>query len=78
MLLSCWVAWVLFTLFNRTKNRELLQLTYGSIPITTVLVVWTVVRQVLSMVKPVSDQTRVILIVICIIPNILEVLIELK
>ncbi|KAH9319657.1 hypothetical protein KI387_021426, partial [Taxus chinensis] len=54
--LSGWVAWGVWTLFSRSKHKELVQLKYGSIPVTVVVVVWTVLSQLLSVLKPISVQ----------------------
>ncbi|KAH9320374.1 hypothetical protein KI387_043970 [Taxus chinensis] len=56
LLLFGWVAWVAWMLLSRSSHKELARLKYGSIPITVVIVVWTVVRQLLSVIKPISDQ----------------------
>ncbi|GLJ34996.1 hypothetical protein SUGI_0704260 [Cryptomeria japonica] len=56
LFLSGWLAWVLWKTFSKSNNNDLVQLTYGSIPITILLVVWTVMKQFLSVIKPVRGH----------------------
>ncbi|KAH9304185.1 hypothetical protein KI387_008589, partial [Taxus chinensis] len=51
--LAGWVAWAAWTLLKEAKFKDL---RYGSIPCTIIAIVWVVLRQVISVVKPVSTQ----------------------
>ncbi|GLJ20062.1 hypothetical protein SUGI_0363870 [Cryptomeria japonica] len=56
LFLSGWLTWAFWMLLSRLKHSELQDLKYGSIPVTIVVVFWTVMRQLYSVFKPVSVQ----------------------
>lgn len=63
LILPCFLAvllsgLVLWGFFGRWVDTELIQLKYGSIPLTMVLIIWTILKQVNSVIKPVSAQIK--------------------
>eukprot|EP01018_Ginkgo_biloba_P009757 Gb_07742 [translate_table: standard] len=48
-----WLAWMLL---ERSKQKGLEELKYGSLAATVVVIVWTVVKSIMAVLKPVSAQ----------------------
>ncbi|XP_059072702.1 uncharacterized protein LOC131873660 isoform X2 [Cryptomeria japonica] len=51
--LAGWIAWAAWTLLKEAKFKDL---KYGSIPFTIIVIVWGVLKSIISVVKPVSTQ----------------------
>ncbi|XP_059075643.1 uncharacterized protein LOC131040826 isoform X2 [Cryptomeria japonica] len=56
LFLSGLATWTVWMLLRRSKHSDLEGLKYGSIAITLVVIFWTVMRQLLSVFKPVTVQ----------------------
>ncbi|GLJ53136.1 hypothetical protein SUGI_1132320 [Cryptomeria japonica] len=54
--LAVWIAWAAWMLLERANDPQLKQLKYGSIPSTVIAIIWSALRGVLSIFKPVSKQ----------------------
>eukprot|EP01018_Ginkgo_biloba_P029645 Gb_38713 [translate_table: standard] len=55
-ILSPFVAWGAWVLISESKSRTLEGLKYGCIPLTVIVIVWTVIRTLMGIVKPVSEE----------------------
>ncbi|GLJ20058.1 hypothetical protein SUGI_0363750 [Cryptomeria japonica] len=56
LFLSSWLTWAVWMFLSRSKRSELQDLKYGSIPVTVVVLFWTLMKQLYSVFKPVSVQ----------------------
>ncbi|GLJ53135.1 hypothetical protein SUGI_1132310 [Cryptomeria japonica] len=54
--LAVWIAWAAWMLLERANDPQLQQLKYGSIPATVIAIIWSALRGVISIFKPVSKQ----------------------
>ncbi|GLJ15188.1 hypothetical protein SUGI_0248310 [Cryptomeria japonica] len=49
-------TWIVWMLLDRYYDKEAVKLKYSSLPATIVILVWIIVKSVMSIVKPVSSQ----------------------
>eukprot|EP01018_Ginkgo_biloba_P033338 Gb_34617 [translate_table: standard] len=56
MILTPLVAWGAWVLMSRSKSKALEGFKYGCIPLSVILIVWNVMRTLIGIVKPVSEQ----------------------
>eukprot|EP01018_Ginkgo_biloba_P011064 Gb_27687 [translate_table: standard] len=54
--LACLVTWLAWLLLDRSKQKGLVELKYGSLAATLIVIVWTVVKSIMAVLKPISTQ----------------------
>eukprot|EP01018_Ginkgo_biloba_P011071 Gb_27040 [translate_table: standard] len=54
--LACFVTWLAWLLLDRSKQKGLEELKYGSLAATLIVIVWTVVKSIMAVLKPISSQ----------------------
>eukprot|EP01018_Ginkgo_biloba_P033046 Gb_01062 [translate_table: standard] len=54
--LAPWIGWGVWILMSRSKSDELQKFRYGSIPVSVIVILWTIMHHLLGTVSNVSDQ----------------------
>eukprot|EP01018_Ginkgo_biloba_P027779 Gb_16796 [translate_table: standard] len=54
--LTPWISWVAWILLSRSNNEALKSFKYGSIPVSVIVIIWTVMTRFIGIVKPISAQ----------------------
>ncbi|GLJ18774.1 hypothetical protein SUGI_0335250 [Cryptomeria japonica] len=56
VIMAIWFTIILWLILDKAKGKDLKQFKYGSLPATVIVVMWAVVRSVISIVEPISSQ----------------------